>query len=175
MGACIGMGYCTATCESDSDCPTDSAFFCQGVPSVYDNNNTGEPSDDEVGMLHYCVDSPGSNVACTKESDCTEENEHCIVGRDANGLAETRCSSTYASAVGEFRHACGYTPSGPIMCKTGFCDFEDGDTAGPNQSDDLTRGKCTQICATNDDCDSGTTCQDLPYGPGNADTVKICK
>ena len=67
------------------------------------------------------------------------------------------------------------TPSGPVLCKTGFCDFQDGDTAGPNQSDDPTRGKCTQICASDDDCGSGTTCQDFPYGPGRADSVKICK
>jgi hypothetical protein len=175
MGACIGMGYCTATCVSDSDCPSDSAYFCQGVPSVYDSQNTGDPSDDDIGMLKYCVDSPGSNTTCTKESDCAAADESCIISRDADGVAGTRCSSTYAAAMGEFRHACGYTPSGPVLCKTGFCDYQDGDTAGPNQTDDPTRGKCTQVCATNDDCGSGTTCEDFPYGAGRTDNVKICK
>ncbi|MBL91865.1 MAG: hypothetical protein CMH56_08670 [Myxococcales bacterium] len=173
-GACFGTGYCSTSCATDSDCPG-SDYHCQGVPSTYNNNNTGDVSDDMVGLMNYCVYLPGSRTACTKEADCTTEGESCLISRDASGVAQTVCSSSHASATGASGDACGATANGPVQCQTGFCDYLNGDTLGPDNTDDPMQGKCTHLCATDDDCDTGRSCEDYEYGPTNSDSVKICR
>lgn len=173
-GACFGMGYCSNSCASDSDCPNID-YHCQGIPSTYNNNNTGDVSDDDVGLMNYCVYLPGSRNACTKEADCTATNEHCMVIRSQQGEAQTVCSSSHETAAGEPGDKCGATTNGPVLCTTGFCDYEDGDTYGPDNTDDLLRGTCTNICATDEDCSDNDSCEDFEFGPTNEDSVKVCR
>ena len=164
LAACLGTGYCSNACSTDADCPS-ADYQCQGVPSTYNNFNTGDVSDDAVGIIHYCVYAPGSRSTCTAENDCTAENESCLIGRDAVGAVSTFCSSANSSALGADGDACGAVGTEPVLCKTGFCDYLDGDTLGPDNSDDPRQGKCTHLCSTDEDCGTDRDCVDFSFGP----------
>ena len=174
LGGCFGIGYCSAQCVSDGDCPS-AEYICQGAPLVYNNKNTGNVADDAVDVVNFCLHLPGSRDLCTKEADCTAADESCITTRNLAGTAELRCSSAYSSAAANAGEACGNVGGETVFCKTGFCDFLDGDTDGTDNTDDPANGTCASICVGDGDCPSALTCQDYTYGATDQDVVKICR
>lgn len=155
-----GMGgFCSSRCAADADCAGPD-FLCAGTRVTLSNNGTPDSTDDVRRWVGFCEAVPGSRTPCVEESDCTAANESCVFVSNLDGTGRTLCTSAYAHYPNDIGADCGIIRNQLELCKTGYCDFNDGRFA-------VNLGTCAGYCSDDADCPTGLTCQDLDFTDEN--------